>query len=191
LGPEAAGRRLIFINDLRRFLDDHRDNLNRLDNLAADLRRTKALGDFNLEHELENLGGDILSEMSSALNIQSYEFRNVEGPYYISTFGGPENIEVAEVYGLPGELLVECAATYECSVEGYVNKWDAHDNDSWVVTDFEWNEHYAEVEFQRDIRVRFLVGLKKTERGDPEERVGYEPTSIEVQEVEDATPEAH
>jgi hypothetical protein len=189
LGTDAEGRTLSFASDLNDFLDTHKEFLNRLADLTADLRRDKTLGDFDLEQELENIDDNVLPKIAAKLALRAYSLRDVEGPFYISSYGGPEDIEITDVYGLPEELIVECTATYDCTVEGYVYKWDAFDSDAFVVTDHDWNEHYAEVEFHRDVSVTFLIGLRALDREDTGEQINYESTAVDVHDVEDVTPE--
>lgn len=51
------------------------------------------------------------------------------------------------------------------------------------VTDWNWNEHYAEVEFSEDVQVRFLIRLAEDTELENEGQKEYSVQSIEVLEA--------
>jgi hypothetical protein len=79
------------------------------------------------------------------------EFPNVDldEPYGISGLYDADEIEVKDVIELSdGELYIEIGVQYEADVFAYIYKSDVYslrDDFPLEVTDWDWNEHYAEV----------------------------------------------
>ena len=188
LGALPEGCSLTFSKDLATFNDQvAKGTLERLNALFAALRENLTLGAFQLRDELSSLGSNVLQDIAEKLRISSYLYRDIESPYYIQEYQPPEDIQVEDVYRTQDDIIVECNAQYDCTIEGFVFKSDAYDleeRDVGVrVTDWNWNEHYAEVEFHGTVRGKFLVRLAEDVNGEAGLGAGYSVESIEVLEA--------
>jgi hypothetical protein len=198
LGNLPQGTSLQFEDNLNGFINNHAKNaLERLNTVRTELRRALTLPGLDLREELSDLRSDVIRSMSHKLTLGSYRYRDIEQPYWVQEYGQPENIQVDEVFRVQEDLIVECMVQYPCTIDGYVFHSDAVGEDNFfVVTDWDWNEHYAAVEFSATVDTKLLVRLSEEheERDDnprevePEERLGeprveYSIESIEVVEA--------
>jgi hypothetical protein len=167
-----------FALNLKTFIDQYaKAELERLNALANRLRVNRALPGFSLQDELGNPGHQLLGSIAGTLKIRDYRYRDVEGPYYISSYEPAEDIEVQEVYRAQDEIIVECSASYYLTIDGYLFKSEAYglDKDDRIyVTDWEWNEHYTAVEFSANVIVHFMVQIVEDEEPENVEDDGPE-----------------
>jgi hypothetical protein len=184
LGELPAGCTLKYENDLKSFNDTHaKVALERLNALADRLHANLQLPGVDLRDKLSDLSHDTLAKISSKLRIRSLAHRDVEEPYYIESYDVPAAIAIKEVYRAEGKIMVECSASYECTIEGYMFLSDAYglsDEENIHVTDWEWNDHYAAVEFVGTIETLFLIRLAEV---DEAEQTTYLLESIEILEA--------
>ena len=107
--------------------------------------------------------------MSNKLRLKGYQYRKIEEPYHIDDFSEPEEIQVDEVFRAQDDVIVECSVQYRCAITGYVYHAEAiSENEFFEVTDWNWNEHYAEVQFSATVETKTLVRLSE-ERLEPDE----------------------
>jgi hypothetical protein len=184
LGQLPPGCSLRFESDLNSFIANHaRAALEQLAVLANQLRQHLTLPGVNLHEELTNLSSEVLSEMAHKLRIRKYEYDKIEQPYYIEEFHPPKGIDVQEVYRAEDEVMVECSASYDCMIEGYMFKSDVYgltDEQAIHVTEWDWNEHYSGVEFYGTIEVHLLLQLSEDNAKPQETQVQYSLQKIEV-----------
>ena len=198
LGNLGQGTSLRFENDLKGFINNHaKDALERLNTVRTKLQRALQLPGIDLKEALSDPGSDVLRSMSNKLRLKGYQYRKIEEPYHIDDFSEPEDIQVDEVFRAQDDVIVECSVQYPCAITGYVYHAEAiSDNEFFEVTDWNWNEHYAEVQFSATVETKILVRLSE-ERLEPDEapvdevpgghvaeaRVEYSVESIEVIEA--------
>jgi len=187
LGVLPNGSFVRFEEDLQSFTRNYAAAaLERLDALATQLRADSTLPGFDLEDELGDLSSEVLMQMSHKLRFRGYRYRDIEEPFYIASYDSPRDIRVAEVYGAQEEVMVECTALYSCTVNGYMFHSEAAalpEESAIHVTDWNWNEHYAEVEFTENVEVRFLLRLAETEAEENDGEREYSVLSVEVLEA--------
>jgi hypothetical protein len=109
---------------------------------------------------------------------------DLEEPFGVIGLNDPHEFEVLDVIEVTRkQVYVQLRATFEAMVYAYVAKSEAYgieEVSAFTVTDWDWNEHYAEVEATLDIEV--LLGLTfDRENGDV--------LSIEVDGASNVTPE--
>lgn len=189
LGALPADSSLRFMKDLTTFLDEvAKGTLEHLDNLRTLLRNSQRLNGFDLLDELSDLSSGMVQQIADKLRLSGYRYRDIEAPYYIEEYHSPEDIEVEEVYRTQDDVIVECTATFACTIEGYVFKSEAYnlqEQELVAVTDWNWNESYAEVEFSGDVSVKLLLRLVETAA--PEEGEHEFEYSLESVDVLEAT----
>jgi hypothetical protein len=82
--------------------------------------------------------------------------------------------------------MVECTALYSCTINGYMFKSEAvalPEESPIHVADWNWNEHYAEVEFTENSEVRFLLRLAEAKAEENDGEPEYSLQSVEVLEA--------
>jgi hypothetical protein len=184
LGNLPEGCSLRFERDLNSFIENHaKAALEQLAALKAEVQGTLTLPGVDLQQELGNLGENVLREVGHQLRIRNYQYDNIESPYYIDTYDPPDDIEILEVYRAQDEVMIECRALYECTIEGFLFKSEAYGRteEDIYVTDWEWNEHYVAVEFHGTIQIQFLLRLAEENLEDNEAaQKQYSMQSVEV-----------
>ena len=137
----------------------------------------------DLREELGNLSDEVLREIGHRLRIRHYEYD--KDPSHRTTSRRnhpPDDIEVQEVYRAQDEVMIECSASYDCTIDGYLFKSEAYglSDDGIYVSDWDWNEHYVAVEFHGNIEAHFLVRIaKENENEHEEDEAEYSVQSIE------------
>jgi hypothetical protein len=177
------GCTLLFEHDLNTFIENHaKAALEQLAALKKELLAKLALPGVDLKEELSNLSSDVLRDIGYQLRIRHYEYDKIESPYYIDSYEHPDDIEVQEVYRAQDEVMIECSASYDCTIDGYLFKSDTYGlvDEGIYVSDWDWNEHYVAVEFHGTVEIHFLLRLSEEDDNNGAARKRYSMQSVEV-----------
>jgi hypothetical protein len=120
--------------------------LQRLDNLKRDLAKGKTL---NIQEYLMEHFQAVFEGVNSKLQLDNDEVL-LEQPFGVTDLGDPKEIKLRDVLGLEGDrVYIEFTAEFDATAFAYVFKSEAvgiRQDSDFSVSDWGWNEHYAEVE---------------------------------------------